>query len=432
MAAIVFGFMLFNKREHISETSRKMGDAIVSSTKKMNPGASISSDALAVNKTAEEIDSAMGQFNKAVSQTLSQRDEMADTYADSATLLGLAPEGKDSVSKQDLIDEKVSLKDVSSGIQSKFVRDAAFVSGLHELANIYNETLSDSVIANDDALIGIYNDYIEMTAANEKLNQSYHDGLANIYKSMGIQAKEFGKNGEINAFDVNQAAAMAYIAQAQTNANDLKMALDQLEAIKKNASGQEGDAVHAVTKLKELQADYDALKKENLRLRKIIDPNDTGEGILSIERAVADFPFLRKIQGKVVFVNPEMGFVILDLGPTTRIMMEENGKLQEVEATVPSDGIMTAATSLSEDGQYTGRVQIVEIGENQTIANILSNSNIPNVGDVVFFSEIDLENMKQIRYAKIAKAAAERATQVDETQEYEDDENAIIGEEELE
>ena len=33
---------------------------------------------------------------------------------------------------------------------------------------------------------------------------------------------------------------------------------------------------------------------------------------------------------------------------------------------------------------------------------------------------------------KIAKAAAERATQVDETQEYEDDENAIIGEEELE
>lgn len=415
IAAIVFGYMLFNKRTQIAESSSKMAEAIASNTNKMTPGAKISADDMALSKTTEDVEKAVGQLNKAVTETLGQRSEMAGVLADAATEMGITPDGKDKTNAQDMINRKVELKEVDTMIQSKIVREKVFVSGIKELGKIFKDPVSDSALSDDATAIGIYNDFIVKTAVKVDQNAAYIDGLDNLYKAMGIKAAAFDGDDFNVGLTKNQTAAMAFVEESKKNAIELEAVTAKLKSIEASITGDQNDIVRMVTERKKMEAEMLALKAENLRLRKIIDPNDTGDGLLSIERAVADFPFLRKIRGKVMFVNEAMGFVILDLGKTAPIKIEENGKLKDMMADVPADGIMTAASSMDPySTNYTGRIQIVDIRENGTLANILpSNGKIPQIGDTVFFTEVDLNQMKKIREAKIAKIAAERAETIE-------------------
>jgi len=115
--------------------------------------------------------------------------------------------------------------------------------------------------------------------------------------------------------------------------------------------------VKAFTQVKKLEQERDLLKAENIRLRKIIDPTDSGEGLMSKEKAVADFPFLRRITAKVTYVNKDLGFVILDVGSRVKIRMNEKDK-KEILADLPADGILSCASGIDdpEEVVYTGRI----------------------------------------------------------------------------
>ena len=423
IAAVVFGFMLFNKRGQIAESSNKMADAIATNTNKMTPGSGVTAESMALSKTPDEVEAVVGKFNKAVSDTLNQRGEMAKVLSEAATAMGITPENRDKTSAQDMIARKVDLKEVDTMIQSKIYREKAFISGIKELGKIFKDPVSDSALENDATVAGIYNDFIVNTAISVDQNEAYVKGLGNLYTAMGIKAASFDGDDFSVGLTKNQTAAMAFVEESKKNAIELEAVTAKLKSIEASISGDQSDFVRMVTASKKMEAEINALKAENLRLRKIIDPNDTGEGLLSIERAVADFPFLRKIRGKVMFVNEAMGFVILDLGPTAPIKIEENGKLKDMMADVPADGIMTSASSMDPFGAtYTGRIQIVDIRENGTLANILpSNGKIPQVGDIVFFTEVDLGQMKTIREEKIAKLAAQRAENLNVIVEAEDE-----------
>lgn len=103
---------------------------------------------------------------------------------------------------------------------------------------------------------------------------------------------------------------------------------------------------------------------------------------------------LSTVEAKITYVNAASGFVVLNIGSTTKIDTKDaNGKKQKVQLVLPQKAIMTVATSLNpENAKFVCKLQVYKVEANQSLANILPGGNMPKVGDVVYFSAADIIN----------------------------------------
>ena len=151
-------------------------------------------------------------------------------------------------------------------------------------------------------------------------------------------------------------------------------------------------------------------------MKDIIDPSWRNQVGANAKAGAAqiDTALLRKLVGKVTFINEKYGFVEIDLGKANTVQDKKidvnTGKQVSVDKVIgiPADGIMTVATSLDPNtANYVARVLIVKVGDKSSIANIIPmpGAAAPKVGDVVFFSESDMVQMRAIREIAAKKAA---------------------------
>ena len=176
-------------------------------------------------------------------------------------------------------------------------------------------------------------------------------------------------------------------------------------------------------KIQKKEAEILKLRKEIERLKDIIDPTwREREGQKNVAKtAVDDTPLLRKLRGKVISVNEKFGFVVINLGKVNqfediKIDIDTGKEVPTVRKVgIPNDGIMTVASSL-EPGKadYVCRLTILRVGNDSAIANIIvtRGGRLPKVGDVVFFSESDIRQMKEMRNgANKANAPASKSVE---------------------
>eukprot|EP00831_Metopus_contortus_P015690 TRINITY_DN16518_c0_g4_i1.p1 TRINITY_DN16518_c0_g4~~TRINITY_DN16518_c0_g4_i1.p1 ORF type:complete len:194 (-),score=41.78 TRINITY_DN16518_c0_g4_i1:445-951(-) len=123
-------------------------------------------------------------------------------------------------------------------------------------------------------------------------------------------------------------------------------------------------------------------------------------GLKTTTEAIApsDPKLLKMLKGKVIDVNNKWDFVVLSIGSNTTI--DQN------KVNIPLNQDMIVVRGLNEaTPEYVGKVKIVQINDNCSIANIIPESEGKQVqiGDTVYFSNATIQALtpvKQLRGEK--------------------------------
>ena len=432
IGAAVCAFLLWQKREQITKGREMLSEAIVQTVDKIGPRGQVQKDAMSIKLEADKLKEPISVLSKNIAKICKQRDEIAKAFADvvnNVNTLTSSLETKAQIEvaemtsydkysgKRDegvaLVAERVNYYKQRSEIIKNGLKElsaAMELSGLSEEAFWDNTKLGADLAeqvkraAELTARFHKYSDHI--LSATDRLQDAVSEENIQLKKpALGIENDVWrddlsGNMEGVHAVAEKITALRETVAKLKKENETLKKQLSEKDAIIKKKDGE----------IASLSKELTDAKAEIKRLKKIIDPSSDGEDSGSDSAAQqADFSVVKKLVGKITYVNPQYGFVMIDLGAksTVKGLGVDGKQLIDKPAPLPQNAIMTVATSLNpEDAKYVARISVARIGATSSIANVLPlpGSAEPKVGDTVFFSDSDIRQMAAIRELALKQA----------------------------
>ena len=435
LGAAVCAFFLFQKREQITKGRQMMSEAVVKTVKTIDPAAKISVDDMSIAKPAADLAAPLKVLEDNTQKIVDQRNKIAasvaaisnavmgwsgdkakktEDFSDyAATTASTDKDGKTAASSLDQNTEMVSAR-------GKYYidRNRKVQAGINQLVN----TLKGKRISPVDFTPEGDKDNKKLVANMNELNNrarmllnrynTFTGRYAEIARLMGFKVLPLGLEQNDGNFNKNLAQYTSKIkafiaekkkleAENKKLQGQIKSLNGQIKALNKKLSAEKSNVAG-------LKGELNKAQKEIERLKDIIDPTwREREGKQNVAKtAVDETPLLRKLRGKVISVNEKFGFVVINLGKVNqfediKIDIDTGKEVPTVRKVgIPTDGIMTVASSL-EPGKadYVCRMTVLRVGKDSSIANIIvtRGGRMPKVGDVVFFSESDVRQMKEMR-----------------------------------
>lgn len=447
LGAAVCAFFLFQKREQITKGRQMMSEAVVKTVKTIDPAAKISVDDMSIAKPAADLAAPLKVLEDNTQKIVDQRNKIAASVAAiSNSVMGW----KDAKAKkgEDFSDYAavVSVTDENGKtIASPLDQNTALVSARGKYYIDRNNKVQTGINQLVSTLKGKRISPVDFTPDGDKDNRKLFANLntlnqrakmvMNRYNEFAKRFEEFAKSMgmgfKTNSLDVNlkdgefnknldkySENVKTFIAEKKKLEAENKRLKGQIANLNKQI-GSLNNKVNAEKKnVAKLNADLTKAQKEIERLKDIIDPTwREREGQKNVAKtAVDETPLLRKLRGKIVSVNEKFGFVVINLGKVNKfedikIDIDTGKEVPTVRKVgIPEYGILTVASSLDPGkADYVCRLTVLRVGNDSSIANIIvtRGGRMPKVGDVVFFSESDVRQMKEMRNgAKKAPAAA--------------------------
>ena len=428
IGAIVLAFMLFDKREGVVAGRNYMAEAISDNSNKMSKTATenpkkveIDPAEMGVDKEKQSVDEAIRKFDEVTKAIIRQRDELAAQVVELTSILAEhnADDGEYSeFNSADLANIKTN--------KEKFDE---IVAKANKIIKLYQQTRESYVAAvklfekalempslSDSVLNPKNPAFAEIDAAlramDQKIRMMYsHITAINAAIPSEFQVKEGDLTGENYKSYLQDQKNM--IAAFKTRFDQLVKQVEELTAKVEKLTAERDqykESFEAEREAKEkLQNENNVMKEKLEKLEKKLKgmekmgigaapvAGETTAGTAQPAAPVAAKPeALSKVEGKVTYVDAASGFVVLNIGTKTEVEMKDaKGNKVKATAAIPANAIMTVATSLDPaTAKFVCKVQVYRVGENSSMANILSGNAIPKVGDVVFFSSADIANSK--------------------------------------
>ena len=445
LGASVCAFFLFQKREQITKGRQMMSEAVVKTVKTIDPAAKISVDDMSIAKPAADLAAPLKVLEDNTQKIVDQRNKIAASVAAiSNSVMGwkdakakkgedfsdyaavVASTDKDGKAVASSLDQNTAL--VSARGKYYIDRNSKVQAGINQLVNtLKGKRISPADFTPDGdkdnkKLVANMNALVARARMVMNRYSAFSRQFAQIAKSMGfkddsldVNLKDGDFNKNLNKYVTN---VKKFVAEKKKLEAENKRLKGQIANLNKQI-GSLNDKVNAEKKnVAKLNGDLTKAQKEIERLKDIIDPTwREREGQKNVAKtAVDETPLLRKLRGKIVSVNEKFGFVVINLGKVNKfedikIDIDTGKEVPTVRKVgVPEYGILTVASSLDPGkADYVCRLTVLRVGNDSSIANIIvtRGGRMPKVGDVVFFSESDVRQMKEMRNgAKKAPAAA--------------------------
>ena len=423
IGAAVCAFLLWQKREQITKGREMLSEAIVQSVDKIGPKGQVKKDSMSIKLEADQLKEPIGVLRKNIEKICKQRDDVAKAFAEvvnSVNSLSSSMEAKAQLEEKEITDydkygakceesvalvsERVNYYKQRSEIMKRGLRS---ISSALKLAGISDKNFWDNKALEKDLsaqakqaaeFVARFNKYSgHIVATTDKLRKAVAEDVKLKKPSLGIGSKNWQKELDANMEGINAVAAKIVtfrqaVEKLKTENDELKKQLSEKETLLKKKDKE----------IAKLTKDLADAKVEIKRLKKIIDPSSDGEeGAVAETAQQTDYSAVKKLVGKITYVNETYGFVAIDLGSKSTVKaIGVDGKSVNRIVPLPPNSIMTVATSLDPaDAKYVARISVARVGADSSIANVLPlpGSASPKVGDVVFFSESDLRQMLAIR-----------------------------------
>ncbi len=443
IVVVVFGVLLFQKREQITQARSDIADTVEKVSRKIDPSAVISADDLKISKTPTEVKEAMVKLESAVDKIVKQRNAIAENLTDvTNTVLekafydeGEEPYILESGSVTNYKDTDTTLAEVKTRIGERmeyfYVRDkhlSEFMS--KDGANLGMPARNYAFSADNAKLAKSLNELITKTNDTVERMKAFRGHIVTVSGQISPDAKELDLNSqEYNRLlRENVTTVEEYVNrhnQLIKDNEELRIRVERAEVAlgtaDENTASFKKVAEEASQKLAEAE-------KEIRRLRIIIDPTGAGE---DDETRNINFNVLKDLVGKVVYVNEEYGYITIDIGSESNVIRTSGERLR---AAVPEGALLTVATSLdAETAKYVCKAQVIRIRSNASVATILASPggtfDYPKVGDVVYFSQADIATMKAAHDEALRRKAEERAA-LEQAQSMQDFNDIMTGEDE--
>ncbi|MBN2640403.1 MAG: hypothetical protein JXR78_01985 [Victivallales bacterium] len=382
IATFTMSFLLYQKREQLVKGWEKMSKAVSSTSATLDKGsntatsAKLTPDALGHTKY-HELDSLLPDLNKQADMVITQRDTLSDSLVSAAKTLELPN-----------VPEKAKLNEVASSA------DAArqTVSAIEQFNNINNNVLNQ--VSSMGGKIG----------ARVSVNQlKGNDAVANIGKvSSAVNALKTKSDTLSKSF-----SDVAKVVGGNSNFNDsayrnsANSTISKTREMKKRHDTYKRDLDNTQSQLANARKELEANKKEITKqtrqiasLERKIERLESQMGLKTTTEAIApsDPKLLKMLKGKVIDVNSKWDFVVLSIGSNTTV--EQN------KVNIPLNQDMIVVRGLNEaTPEYVGKVKIVQINDNCSIANIIPESEGKKVqiGDTVYFSNATIQALTPVK-----------------------------------
>ncbi len=404
IAAVVFSYLLFNKREKLVSGWEQMAQTINQTAKNLDAksgtklAVELSSEKLnhkQFNKTdLSELEKALPKLPEGAKKIIAQRDALAEAL----NQVGKYAEIND-VKTADL--EKL---DTSAAKQQQIVSGAKRTADRN--AGIFNDYVRISGSAGANTSVGelkknpteVARKFTNAVNAMKNRINVYNQNFAQIARTVGAPAPQLGGN--------NYADALKKLQQGVNKMrDDLNKTRRELAQVKRERDQKINEGKNKDKRINDLNATIRQKDAEIKKLSLLLNP----DGGLP----PSDMELYSKIQGKVEQVNSRWGFVVLNLGAKIPVVKKFKKESKVLYMDLLPGYTITVARNLATDKpQFIAKVVVTQVGDNYAVANI-DKASIPSEelsvqpDDAVYFTTEDTAANLKIKEAR-AKAAEKK------------------------
>ena len=434
IGAIVLATMLFNKREGVVAGRNNMAQAIADNSNKMSKTAAENPKKVEIDPAEMGVDKgqdvlgALKKFDDVTKAILKQRNELAAQVVELTSIL--AEHNSDNgeyaeFQSADLADVKTNAEKFAE-IKAKAEKVIAlykqtresYIAAVKLFENALNmQTLGDSVLDPKNP------DFSAIDAGLRAIDQKIRLMYSHITSLNDIVPDDYKvKDGSMSAEDYK-----SYLQDQKTNMEAFKARFDQLVKQVEELTAKVEELTAKVEKLTEerdqYKANFEAEREAKEKLQN--ENNQLNEKLSKIEKKLKDMEkmgiaaapagapagvaaaptpaqvslqaaALNKVEGKIIYVDKESGFVVLNIGSETKVEVKDaKGNKVKTALVMPANAIMTVATSLDPaTAKFVCKIQVYQVAATRAMANILPGNAFPKVGDIVYFSASDIANSK--------------------------------------
>ena len=434
IGAIVLATMLFNKREGVVAGRNNMAQAIADNSNKMSKTATENPKKVEIDPAEMGVDKgqdvlgALKKFDDVTKAILKQRNELAAQVVELTSIL--AEHNSDNgeyaeFQSADLADVKTNAEKFAE-IKAKAEKVIAlykqtresYIAAVKLFENALNmQTMGDSVLDPKNP------DFSAIDAGLRAMDQKIRLMYSHITSLNDIVPDDYKvKDGSMSAEDYK-----SYLQDQKTNMEAFKARFDQLVKQVEELTAKVEELTAKVEKLTEerdqYKANFEAEREAKEKLQN--ENNQLNEKLSKIEKKLKDMEkmgiaaapagapagaaaaptpaqvslqaaALNKVEGKIIYVDKESGFVVLNIGSETQVEVKDaKGNKVKTAVVMPANAIMTVATSLDPaTAKFVCKIQVYQVAATRAMANILPGNALPKVGDIVYFSASDIANSK--------------------------------------
>ncbi len=389
IAAVVFSYMLFSKRNDLTDGWRKMAEAINATAATLddkNASGTKAAQELATEKMKHteyaNLDQVLPKLKDNASKIVKQRNDLAMSLQKAANTLEIT--GVNAKDFQNVTTYESKDKDLSSKISDfKRNRDNVFSNYVRT-----GSTAGVSISAND------LKDPSKANAAAQKVNTQINDikarrdrfssHIAAVSRTLGLKNPNLGGTNYASELNTSLAAVRKYKADADSTKNAL--AAEK----RRTASLNNQIAAHRKTISNHL-ADIKSKQKRIDELLRVI--SDDGKSRIPEKLLTSSDPeCYGYVKGKVEYIDKDYGFITINIGRKYEFVQKYGIKDNKVPFPLTTGKIMTVARGLnSSSPEFIGKVLVAKVDDYSAICNLVSGKlSDLRPGDDVYFAAEDI------------------------------------------
>lgn len=399
VVAVVFGTLLFKKRDELRNRGDKMAIAInaVASnldknsetdyTKALDPSrlelvpekpgfaAENAKKSLYHNNYAN-LENVLGPFKTQSQAIVLQRDILGTTLKQVADTLEIpetfAPTQFQSIQTYD--ETKSKLVGYVAKVND---RDNALIDQIARSAGVIGFSVQGEALKNLDDYAGPLGEFGTKVEALKKRSDTYGSHITRICQILELSAPSLLGEDYASSLTNVETAVRGVKDEFERTKVELADTKRQLEETRDRLRQTE-------EKYAQLEAQYAKVKKELESILGGGHEEDPGRG--------GPAQFVKKLKGTVIEVNRKWDFVVIDLGSENKMTVPAGkDKTREIVVPLPQNWVMTAAR----DDNFLAKLKIIRVNQNCAIADILPEQRKSDiqVGDQVYFGDDALSEM---------------------------------------
>jgi prefoldin subunit 5 len=325
-----------------------------------------------------ELDANLAKFASQVEKIQKQRNELGATIAKMSDILNI----NNAPSKSDLnklSNYKSSSNDAIQGITGVKNRNDSTANSISRVAdkmgvNISATALKSSTYSSELNKLSARADFI-----NRRIN-TFNGSLKKIASSSGA-----------GSIDLSDSTYLSSLTKTVNSVKKLKYDFESTSRKLRQKNSELATMNVSAGKAKQMIADKDTKIAELNKIIKAMQPKtDNGNEIMVKPWDDGSKEALAAVKGKIIDVNSKYGFVVVSLGTSTLVEQKYGKGFNRVNPKIQKNSDMVVARNLdSDNGKFIGKIKLVKINENCSIANVVPdslNGRRISVGDSVYFS----------------------------------------------
>ncbi len=400
--SVVFGFLLFQKREQLVnrgdfmaasinkvakeldlDSNTKYAENLLPAKLELDPKKSADAEknsAKTLHHTNYlKLKSILTPFEKQAQDIKMQRDALGTALNDVSVKL----ENTESYTPAQFKDIKTyaEKKETILGFVEKVnARDNDIFAQIADSAGVIGLSFDKETLKSLENFKTPLGEFASKVEALKKRSDKYGEFIGRICGILDIQAPSL--------------AGEDYESELKTAGNSIKGVKEEFDKTKTELARAKSELEKKTDELNKAVAEGERQKNEIAKLKKdlrvALGEEDAEPTAGKKEN---EDTLWKKLEGKVIELNPKWDFVVIDLGKSNKLMV--GAKKKETTVELPEGKEMIVGRG----DQFLGKIKIIRVNENCAIANIVPDKKDKAmgagiaVGDRVFFSDVAVKKV---------------------------------------